>query len=187
MEKKNIVIKTPTGNFNSEVTIFDENDLDELKFFYDAWTAMNQRISEYGGRKVNLPEILSEGVFCLFMDTYRVSKVYGTSSSFDAYDPRNNARIQIKGCSVVPDLTSFGPTSVWDEIYFMDFYTNGEWNGEIHIYKINNDLIYSQKVNKSQTFREQQEQGRRPRFSIYDKIIQKEKLSPIKEINLLEK
>ena len=35
------------------------------------------------------------------------------------------------------------------------------------------------KVNKTQTFKQQQAQARRPRFSITDKIIKDKKLKPI--------
>ncbi|NFN19717.1 Bsp6I family restriction endonuclease [Clostridium botulinum] len=68
-----------------------------------------------GARKINLPEGLSESAFCLAKGMFRVTqKISGANTSFDCYDPngqRGNNRIQVKACSVIPDLTSFGPNS----------------------------------------------------------------------------
>jgi hypothetical protein len=78
----------------------------------------------------------------------------------------------------LPDLTSFGPRSIWDEIYFLDFYRNGDWDGKVDFYLIPNDLIYNHRVNENQTMRQQQQQGRRPRFSIYREVILVNQISP---------
>jgi len=80
----------------------------------------------------------------------------------------------------LPDLTSFGPTSEWDELYFLDFYREGNWDGTFDIYKIPNELIYNHKVNQHQTMKEQQLEKRRPRFSIYKEIILSNGMTPIK-------
>ena len=50
------------------------------------------------------------------------------SSSYDAYDLKNNKRIQVK-CSTSTGPSSFGPKSVWDDIYFLDMWNNGNING----------------------------------------------------------
>jgi hypothetical protein len=84
----------------------------------------------------------------------------------------------------MPDLTSFGPKSEWDKIYFMDFYVNGFWDGKFDIYLIENYDIYNHKVNANQTLKDQQKEGRRPRFSIYKDIISIKDLKPIKKGNL---
>lgn len=102
--------------------------------------------------------------------------ISGANTSFDCYDPngkRGNNRIQVKACSVVPDLTSFGPNSEWDRIFFVDFYREGKWDGTFDIYEISTDDIYNFKVNASQTMADQKNQGRRPRFSIYTNFIEK--------------
>lgn len=107
-------------------------------------------------------------------------------SSFDAYCPQTNKRIQVKACSVIPDLTSFGPKSVWDEIYFLDFYKEGEWDGTFDVYHIPNELIYSQAVNKTATLQNFQELGKRPRFSIFREIILAKSISPVATFNLFD-
>ena len=63
------------------------------------------------------------------------------------------------------------------ELFFLDF---SEGDGSFKVYDIKPDWIYKHKVNKSQTFEEQQKQNRRPRFSITENIINLKKLKPIK-------
>lgn len=81
-------------------------------------------------------------------------------------------------------MTSFGPKSIWDELYFLDFYCEGKWDGTFYIYLIPNEAIYEQNVNKGQILKEQQAENRRPRFSIQTEIIKKLHLEPIKIGNI---
>lgn len=117
-----------------------------------------------------MPEALSEGAFCHFMKVGRLISCTGNvDSSFDCVDYNNkddsgnNTRIQVKASSVEKDVTSFGPKSEWDEIYFCDF---SKLNYTFYVYLIPNDLIYNHKVNATQTMKDQQRQGRRPRMSL---------------------
>jgi hypothetical protein len=172
MIKKIEIIKLPEGNFKTEIITFDNSDDVFIKELYKDWRSLSNKLQSIGGRGVNLPEVLSEAVFCRITGAVRInSSITGANSSYDCYDLKSNKRIQIKACSVLPDLTSFGPNSVWDELYFMNFYSNGKWDGTIEVYLIPNNLIYDHKVNNNQTMKEQQLQGRRPRFSIYKDII----------------
>ena len=180
------IFKLPEGSFEVEATKFEEKDRLRLAEIYLKWRTLSDELRALGGRGVNLPEVLSEGSFALEMDVLRVvNSISGANSSWDCYDPVKHKRIQVKACSVLPDLTSFGPTSQWDEIYFLDFYRKGNWDGTFDIYKIENELIYNHKVNENQTMKEQQNQKRRPRFSIYKEIIQKIGIQPIKTGNIL--
>ena len=181
MKERIITLTLPEGKFNVEVLYFYENDRQTLLSVYNNWRNLSNELISLKGRGVNLPEALSESSFCLEMDCVRVvSSIPGANSSWDCYDLNRRKRIQVKACSVLPDLTSFGPMSEWDEIYFIDFYRNGEWDGKFDIYLINSDLIYNHHVNRTQTFREQQSQGRRPRFSIYRELIVPQNIQPVK-------
>ena len=181
MKTETRIFRLPEGNFEVEATRFEPEDREKLAHIYRNWRKLSDDLRILGGRGVNLPEVLSEGSFALEMDVLRVVKsISGANSSWDCYDPVRHKRIQVKACSVLPDLTSFGPTSQWDEIYFLDFYREGNWDGTFDIYKIDNDLIYNHKVNERQTMKDQQEQKRRPRFSIFKEIIQKKEMRPIK-------
>jgi len=178
-------ITVPEGSYNVEVQVFNETDRNRLYEIYKNWRKLCSDLTDINSRSVNLPEGISEGSFCLETGSVRITNsISGANTSFDCYNFNGGKRIQVKACSVLPDLTSFGPKSVWDEIYFMDFFKSGKWDGTFDIYKIDNDLIYDHKVNSSQTFKEQQTQGKRPRFSIYKSIIQESSLLPFKECSL---
>jgi len=183
---KNEILTLPEGDFETEIIQFEDSDRDLLYKIYKDWRDLCMNLNSVNARGVNLPEGLSESAFCLEMNSIRITKgIKGkVNSSFDAYNLNTQKRIQIKACSVLPDLTSFGPKSVWDELYFIDFYKNGDWDGTFDIYFIPSEDIYSHKVNATQTMRDQQLEGRRPRFSIYKEIIQAQGLSPIKYGNL---
>lgn len=173
-------LKLPEGDITAKVDIFEEQDITALAEIYKSWRVLCDQAAALKARKINLPDVLSECGFCYFFNCWRTN--YGVPgaehSSFDAYNPETNSRIQIKGCSVESDLTSFGPDSVWDELYFVDFYKNGEWDYTFDVYLIDNDEIYNTKVNRNETFVDQQRQKRRPRFSIKKSIIEKNNLQP---------
>ncbi|QWD02858.1 Bsp6I family type II restriction endonuclease [Polynucleobacter paneuropaeus] len=173
-------IKLPEGSYLVNLQFFDSSDQAALKAIYERWVQLSNDLQKYGGRRINLPELLSEAVFCMNFSAGRMTQgIAGANSSFDCYDIHSKKRIQVKACSVSEDLTSFGPDSVWDEIYFIHFYPNGVYDGTYNIYLINNNSIYNHKVNAHQTMKQQQLQGRRPRFSIMREIIAPNKIKPV--------
>jgi hypothetical protein len=179
------IIKFPEGSFEIEVQKFEEIDRKLLSKVYKNWRILCDNLRDLNARTVNLPEGLSEGIFCLEMNCWRkIRNIASANTSFDCYNSKTNERIQIKGASKIPDLTSFGPKSEWDKIYFMDFWREGKWDGKFDIYIIDNEDIYNHKVNANETVKDQQLQGRRPRFSIYKDIIAIKNLKPIKTGNL---
>lgn len=177
MREEREILKLPEGDFETEVLIFEQDDVEELNDIYNGWRSLCLALNSVQARSVNLPEGLSETAFCLAKDYRRVSKkINGANSSFDCYDPngeRFNNRIQLKACSVLPDLTSFGPNSEWDRIYFADFYREGKWDGTFDVYEIDTNIINNYPVNRYQTVLDQKKQNRRPRFSIFSGLISK--------------
>ena len=181
MKKIKHTIQVPEGVFTIDALTFTNVDGQTLNKIYSDWRSLCKQLNAIGARGVNLPEGLSESAFCLEMAAVRVtSSISGANSSWDCYDVKRQKRIQVKACSVLPDLTSFGPNSQWDEIYFLDFFRHGKWDGTFDIYQIKTSDIYNHKVNQNQTFKQQQQQGRRPRFSIYKELIQKQGILPVK-------
>lgn len=177
------ISKLPEGDIACSYFIFDEDDKKEITKIYTNWCEINKKLKAYGARTINIPELLSESVYCMFTNSGRLksceySKV---NTSWDCYNFDTNKRVQVKATSVAEDLTSFGPRSEWDTLIFCDFYVEGKFDGSFRFYEIPNDKVYSHKVNKNQTFKEQQEAGRRPRFSITKDIIRKNKINPIFE------
>ena len=162
----------------ARITIYEKGDKKQLKKLYNVWSALNKAIKLISTRGINIPEAITENAFCVFFPKYvRVVKLAKGKCSFDAIDKKTGKRIQIKATSIKSDLTSFGPRSEWDELYFLDF-SNGD--GSFKIYRIDPNWIYNHKVNKNQTFAEQQSQARRPRFSIIKNIIKPGSLKPLK-------
>ena len=189
MKKSLQNITLPEGNFLAKVIEIEKKDFKVIGYAYDLWRNLDRTLKKIDTRGVNLHTGISENAFCYFMpNCVRVtSKIPNANTSWDCYDLKRKKRIQVKAASINPDLSSFGPDSQWDEIYFMDFYKDGKWNGEFDIYYIkNNNWIYDCVVNKGkeETFLNQQKQGRRPRFSIMKEIIVPHKVKPIKKCNL---
>ncbi len=174
MDKIITSLRLPEGEFNVEIIEFKEADRKTLYFIYKKWRELSDCLIETHGRGINLPEVLSESAFCLEMRCVRKTStpIIGANSSWDCYNLETKNRIQLKACSVIPDLTSFGSKSQWDEIFFLDFYRNGAWDGTFDIYEIESEKIYNHYVNKMETFRDQQKTGKRPRLSLSNLITQ---------------
>jgi len=165
-----------------ELMDFNKSDGKKWKRLFDMWKKLKLGLRDYKSREPNFPEGLSEVAFCLFSGSKRFISLKGKSAaSFDTFNTETGRAEQIKACSVKSDLTSFGPNSKWDDLYFLDFYNQGKLDGTFNIYKIPSKRVYKMKVNKKQTMKQQQDQGKRPRFSIIDKIIKDKKLKPIVE------
>ena len=163
-----------------ELMHFDSQDRTKWKLLFDMWKNLKMGLRDYKSREPNFPEGLSEVAFCLLTSSKRFLSLQGpVSASFDTFNLEKRHAEQIKACSVESDLSSFGPRSQWDKIYFLDFYNGGKLDGTFNIYELPSEIIYKVKVNKTETFKDQQEQKRRPRFSITDKIIKPYNLEPI--------
>lgn len=178
------LIKHKTKVFGNDCCLelmdFNKSDGKKWKKLFDMWKILKFGMRDYKSREPNFPEGLSEVAFSLYSGSKRFISLQGKSSaSFDTFNTKTNRAEQIKACSVESDLTSFGPDSKWDDLYFLDFYNKGKLDGTFNVYKVPSNLIYDMKVNKNQTMKEQQLQGRRPRFSITDKIIKEQNLKPI--------
>lgn len=181
MRKLEITLKNGTlvtGDF------FDDNDYHKIKLIFEKWRNLNQDLASLGGRAINVPDVVSEALYCYFFHAIRTNATTH-AGSYDAINIDSHNGIQIKSTSIESDLTSFGPNSTWDELWFIDFAPNGTVDGQVDFYKIDisiKDIILNS--SKNQTFADQQTQGRRPRFSIKEKIIKKHHLKPIKTIYL---
>lgn len=167
----------------AQVTVFNSRfDRRKIRTLYKMWKRLNDALKKISTRGINLPETISENAFCFaFPNCVRIVGLKTGKCSFDCIDTKTGSRIQIKASSVGSDLTSFGPHSEWDQLYFLNF---SKGDGSFEIYEILPDWIYKHQVNKNQTFEDQQKQGRRPRFSITEEIIKKKKLKPIKIFKL---
>ena len=179
----NHTLKSNNKDVILELMTFQENDLRIFKSTFNKYRSLNKVLKDKlnATRIMNFPDALSESVFCLAMNCGKLlsaKKASGYSTSFDAYDTVREKRIQIK-CSASSGPTSFGPRSEYDEIYFVDFKSNGLIDGTYKIYKIENNDIDSVKVNKNQSLVDQQKLDRRPRFEIRNQLVVQKNLKPV--------
>lgn len=166
-----------------ELMHFAKADGKEWKRIFDIWKELKLGLRNYKSREPNMPEGLSEVAFCLWSGSARYIKIKGAkkgiAGSFDTFDIKKKRAQQIKACSIEDDLTSFGPKSKWDDLYFLDFYNGGKVDGRFDVYLIPNKYIKNQSLNKKESFTDQQAQKRRPRFGIKKEIISKYKIKPL--------
>ena len=101
-----------------ELQFWEESDRGRLRALFKLWRSLNSGMKAIASRGINLPEGISESAFCLDFDKNAGRALKG--GSFDAYDVSTGKAIQIKASSVEYDLTSFGPKSYWDELYFLE-------------------------------------------------------------------
>lgn len=165
-------------------TLHDYVKIDKSRFndmidAYFLWKELNALIKNSHTRGVNFPEIISESLLCYALD-YKLNR--GTGG--DAYDETNNRVIECKATSNFDkDTSSFSPNEEFDRLYFLRLYQRGD---ELYIYdtEYNSDKLKEIQVNKEQTLGDQQAQGRRPRFSIINFIINEDNIQPIVKIDL---
>lgn len=163
-----------------ELATFDSDDAQEIGKIFLKYCDLNTDLVKYG-RRVNIPEALSETIFCLFSGSARfLKKTKGKGTvSYDTLNLTSGVREQIKASTMEFDVTSFGPKTEWDKLFFMSFYNGGKIDGTFDVYEIPTDFIYLNKVNKGQTMADQKTQSRRPRFSIMRDIIIPNKIQPL--------
>jgi len=159
-----------------------------LKKYHENFININKSVNYIGGRNANISEAFTEGIVCYMTNVFRIHKIKPIktknnhssekiSSSIDCYDFNDNKTVQIKASTLKTDCSSFGPDSKFDKLIFLDFYKCEDFN----IYQFDStlldDIIMCKE--KNETFKDQQQSGKRPRFSIKKEIIDKNKMKPI--------
>ena len=155
---------------------YDDSDIPNFLSVLKTWIKYKNALRKIDGRNPNIPEALTEGIVTKhFENTFRKIKVLRNNdksiTKFDCYKKDTKEIIEVKGCSVTPDLTSWSPKPHFDFFCFVDF---SSLDGKYKIYKINisSEELKNLKVNENgETFQEQIDSKRRPRFSVYDKFI----------------
>lgn len=97
----------------------------------------------------------------------------------DATDPATNQKIEFKASSNYDgDLSSFGPDTKFDRLYFLRFNLD---ENKLYIYDlgINSEELGDYPANANETIRNQQEQGRRPHVRLTDMFVKANNLDPV--------
>jgi len=160
------------------VTIDKSRFKDALKAYW-LWKELNAIIKNSHNRGVNFPETISETLLC-----YALGFELNRGSGGDARNPNSDEVCEVKATSNwEKDTSSFSPSESFDSLYFVRL---NQREDHIYIYdlKLNSEDLKQIQVSKKQTLGDQQAQKRRPRFSIIQKIIEPQNLSPIAYIDL---
>lgn len=145
------------------------NDVSRLYFL---WKDLNLGLRNFVSRGINFPEAISEPLAC-----YALGYKWNKGSGGDAVTPDGRI-VEMKATSNFDgDLSSFGPVTTFDDLYFLRLHQR---DNQLYIYNLglNGETLGDIAANKTQTVRDQQLQGRRPRFSIIKQIIEPQNLQP---------
>ena len=157
-------------------TKYSDDDNANFLSVLNSWITYKESLNKIDGRNPNIPESLTEGLVSKhYSDTYRKIKIIKNTNKsltkFDCYKSDTNQIIEVKGCSVMPDLTSWSPKPFFDFFCFVDF---SSLDGKYKIFQINitSEELKNLEVNiNGETFQDQINSKRRPRFSVYEKFI----------------
>jgi hypothetical protein len=187
------MLNTQTVEFNNkgkqckgEMDFFTQASIEKIREYYFSWKQLNAINLSFNIRRINLPELVSEGLLCALFGWGRTnnSTMEGLGySSCDAVDIKTGETIQIKGCSTIagrtPGPTSFGPESKFDRLVFAHFDCEEDM---VYVYDFKDDYLQL-KVNATETVLDQQKQGRRPRLTLLS-IVKNQGLPPLIKFNL---
>lgn len=135
---------------------------------YSLWKQLNRNLLDINARKANFPTEVSEGVIAYNYDNFTLLK----NANADIFDYDKQHYIEVKTTSNFDrDLSSFSPNANFDNLYFgrLDFYTDN-----LYVYNLKSSIeaIKTVAVNGAQSFAAQQNQQRRPRFSVINQIVE---------------
>ncbi len=162
-----------------DLIVIDKSRFKDAVRAYWLWKELNNYIKNSHNRGINFPETISEAMTCYALDL-RLNR----GSGGDAVDPRTNEVIEIKASSNWDrDTTSFSPSEQFDHLYFARLKQRED---ELYIYDlgISSEELKQINVNRTQTVEDQQRQGRRPRFSVINKIITERGYQPLCYIDI---
>jgi len=160
------------------ITVDKSRFKDAIKAYF-LWKDLDTIIRTSCTRGVNIPETITENLLC-FVTGFKLNK----GSGGDAYDEASKKVIEIKATSNFDrDTSSFSPKENFDALYFVRLEKKDDVMYFYNLEMTSIDLKVI-KVNKTQLLGDQQEQGRRPRFSIIKFIIEPKGLNPFAKIDL---
>lgn len=156
----------------------DDKKINEVIDAYFLWKKLDEKLKTLSStRGINFPSELSEYIVCYVLG-YAI-KTKGSGDAVDLSNEKNPRIIEIKGSSAtnIYAPNSFSPSENFDELIFIRLEKDLDIC-KIYCTGLNSEDIKEIKVNKIETFGEQQKQGRRPRFSIQKQIIEALELEP---------
>lgn len=164
---------------------FTEEDLPAINSHYMQWKFLNEQNLAYGYRRINLPEILTEGLASVLLKMPRTNNttLCNIGGSADLVDVTTGAEVQIKGISTIGEEsggpTSFGPRTEFTRLIVIHVRVD---QNKAYFYELSADEYKTWEVNKNENLEDQQEAGKRPRLTILP-IIKKKGIIPFMVYN----
>jgi hypothetical protein len=149
------------------------------------WKFLNEQNLAYGYRRINLPEILTEGLASVLLKMPRTNNttLCNIGGSADLVDVATGAEVQIKGISTIGEEsggpTSFGPRTEFTRLIVIHVRVD---QNKAYFYELSADEYKTWEVNKNENLEDQQEAGKRPRLTILP-IIKKKGIAPFMVYN----
>lgn len=162
-----------------DLVYIDRSRFKDATRAYFLWKELNGFIKNSHSRGLNFPEAISETMAC-----YALDFALNRGSGGDAVNPDTDEIIEFKATSNWDrDTTSFSPHAHFDHLYFIRL---DQREDELYIYdlEINSEQLKDIQVSRAQTLGDQQLQGRRPRFSVINKIIEEYDYQPVIGIDI---
>jgi hypothetical protein len=160
------------------ITVDKSRFKDAIKAYF-LWKELDTIIRTSCTRGVNIPETITENLLC-YVSGFKLNK----GSGGDAFNEDSKEIIEVKATSNFDrDTSSFSPKEKFDCLYFVRL---DKKEDTMHFYNLemNSNELKAIKVNKTETVGEQQDQKRRPRFSVIKFIIVPRGLTPFATLNL---
>jgi len=120
-------------------------------------------------RNLNFPETISENLAKYILEINGYNNITFANSGDLLF---NDITIEVK-CFSSSGPTSFGPTEKWNWILFIDATRYNEYYFKCYLLKLSNDSeeFKNLKINRTETFNDQAQQGKRPRIG-FNKILE---------------
>lgn len=184
MIEKHIQTKVYGEESNFKLKFYTEEDISWVKRVFTHWSNLRDTLKENNERSPNIPEAISETVYCILTHAGRFAKSTNQKlkdASLDAFDIIEEKAIQIKSGQIKKDLSTFGPKTRWDKLIFVDFYNDGNIDGTFDIYEIPTDYLNKVVVcqNKNITFEKRKAEGKRPHLSLKESVIYPNSIEPV--------
>lgn len=159
---------------------FTKEDLSGINAFYRKWKRDSEECLWYGCRRLNLPEVLTEGLASALLNMPRTnnSLLSNIEGSADLVDVETGMEIQIKGVSTKDEEdggpTTFGPQTKFSRLIVVHVCLKED---KAYFYELDANEYKTWPVSKKETIEDQQEDGKRPRVTILP-IIKAKGLTP---------
>ncbi len=170
----------PINSMKLDLVIVDKARFFDAVELYFLWKELDQRIRSSATRGVNIPETISEAMAC-----YALGFMWNKGSGGDAVDGDKVVEFKATG-NWDRDTSSFSPKENFDSLFFLRL---DKRNDELYIYDtgMNSEKLKQIKVNKKEILEQQQDVGRRPRFSVLKVIIEPQGIQPIMKVDIRAK